>query len=134
MVAEIGAEHESEWAAMSRVAELLGVGSAEAVRKWVRRDEVARTSRADHPRPQLTRHSQDQQVATKINYWARRGGFGLRHPFQAGTRRFTGRARVASPAEREALWPRMVGIFPLYEEYAHKTDRQIPVVLLTAQD
>jgi len=28
----------------------------------------------------------------------------------------------------------MVGIFPLYEEYARKTDRQIPVVLLTAQD
>ncbi len=53
---------------------------------------------------------------------------------QAGTRRFTCRARVASPAEREALWPRMVGIFPLYEEYAHQTDRQIPLVLLTAQD
>jgi hypothetical protein len=25
-------------------------------------------------------------------------------------------------------------IFPLYEEYAQKTDRQIPVVLLTPQD
>ena len=44
------------------------------------------------------------------------------------------RARVASPAEREALWPRMVKIFPLYEEYAQKTDRVIPVVLLTPQD
>jgi deazaflavin-dependent oxidoreductase (nitroreductase family) len=53
---------------------------------------------------------------------------------QAGTRRFTCRARLASPAEREALWPQMVGILPLYEEYAHKTDRPIPVVLLTAQD
>jgi deazaflavin-dependent oxidoreductase (nitroreductase family) len=53
---------------------------------------------------------------------------------QAGTRRFTCRARLASSVEREALWPQMVGIFPLYEEYAHKTDRQIPVVLLTAQD
>lgn len=52
---------------------------------------------------------------------------------QVGTRRFTGRARPASPAEREALWPQMVGIFPLYEEYARKTDRQIPVVLLTPQ-
>jgi transposase len=29
MVAEIAGEHESEWAAMSRVAELLGVGTAE---------------------------------------------------------------------------------------------------------
>lgn len=52
---------------------------------------------------------------------------------QVGTRRFTGRARVAAPAEREALWHQMVRIFPLYEEYAKKTDRQIPVVLLTPQ-
>ncbi|MEV1023197.1 nitroreductase family deazaflavin-dependent oxidoreductase [Streptomyces sp. NPDC050264] len=53
---------------------------------------------------------------------------------QVGGRRFTARARVASPAERELLWPRMVGIFPLYAEYAQKTDREIPVVLLTPQD
>ena len=33
-----------------------------------------------------------------------------------------------------ARWPRMVRIFPLYEEYALQTDRQIPVVLLTAQE
>jgi deazaflavin-dependent oxidoreductase (nitroreductase family) len=53
---------------------------------------------------------------------------------QAGAGRFTCRARLASPVEREALWPKMVSIFPLYEEYAHKTDRQIPVVLLTPED
>lgn len=52
---------------------------------------------------------------------------------QVGPRRFTARARVASPAEREALWPRMVEIFPLYAEYARKTERVIPVVLLTPQ-
>src|SRR4051794_13316099 len=40
MVAEISAEHESEWAAMGRVAELLGVGTPETVRKWVRQAEV----------------------------------------------------------------------------------------------
>ncbi len=50
---------------------------------------------------------------------------------QVGTRRFTARARVASPSEREALWARMVEIFPLYEDYARKTEREIPVVLLT---
>ena len=50
---------------------------------------------------------------------------------QAGTRRFTCQARLASPVEREALWPEMVRIFPLYEEYAGKTGRQIPVVWLT---
>lgn len=53
---------------------------------------------------------------------------------QAGDRRFTARARVASPAERDRLWLRMAGIFPLYDEYAQKTDREIPVVLLTPQD
>ncbi|TDQ05353.1 nitroreductase family deazaflavin-dependent oxidoreductase [Labedaea rhizosphaerae] len=53
---------------------------------------------------------------------------------QVGTRRFTARARVATPAEREQLWPQMVGIFPLYAEYAQKTDRVIPVVLLSPQD
>ncbi|MEO3750084.1 nitroreductase family deazaflavin-dependent oxidoreductase [Streptomyces sp. B6B3] len=53
---------------------------------------------------------------------------------QVGGRRFTARARVASPAERELLWPQMVGIFPLYDEYAQKTDREIPIVLLSPQD
>ena len=53
---------------------------------------------------------------------------------QVGGRRFTARARVASPAERELLWPQMARIFPLYDEYAQKTGREIPVVLLTPQD
>jgi len=53
---------------------------------------------------------------------------------QVGTRRFTARARVATPAERETLWPQMAGIFPLYDEYAKKTAREIPIVLLTPQD
>ena len=40
MVAEISDQHESEWAAMSEVARLLGVGTTETVRKWVRQAEV----------------------------------------------------------------------------------------------
>ncbi len=36
MVAEIRGEHESEWAAMGGVAELLGVKTPETVRQWVR--------------------------------------------------------------------------------------------------
>jgi deazaflavin-dependent oxidoreductase (nitroreductase family) len=52
---------------------------------------------------------------------------------QVGPRRFTARARVATPAERETLWVRMTGIFPLYDDYARKTDRVIPIVLLTPQ-
>jgi deazaflavin-dependent oxidoreductase (nitroreductase family) len=53
---------------------------------------------------------------------------------QVGPRRFTARARIANDAERESLWPMMARIFPLYDEYAQKTDRQIPLVLLTSQD
>ena len=40
MVAEIRADHESDWAAMAQVAKLLGVGTPETVRKWCRQDEV----------------------------------------------------------------------------------------------
>ena len=39
-VAEISDQHESEWAAMSEVARLPGVGCAETVRKWVRQTQV----------------------------------------------------------------------------------------------
>jgi len=40
MVAEVRGDHESEWAAMSKVAELLGVGTVETVRKWCRQAEI----------------------------------------------------------------------------------------------
>ena len=40
MVGGIRADHESEWAAMNKVAELLGIGSVETVRKWLRQNEI----------------------------------------------------------------------------------------------
>ncbi len=40
MVAEIRSDHESEWAAMTQVAQLLGVGTPETIRKWCRQAEV----------------------------------------------------------------------------------------------
>jgi transposase len=45
MVAEISDQHNSEWAAISEVARLLGVGCAETVRKWVRQRQVDAGSR-----------------------------------------------------------------------------------------
>jgi deazaflavin-dependent oxidoreductase (nitroreductase family) len=43
---------------------------------------------------------------------------------------FPARATVAEGPERERLWEAMVEVWPAYEEYAQKTDRQIPVVIL----
>ena len=46
MVGEIRADHDSEWAAMTKVAALLGITTAETVRKWVRQAEVDGGQRA----------------------------------------------------------------------------------------
>ncbi len=45
MVAEVRSDYDSQWAAMASVASLLGVGSTETVRSWVRRAEVNAGSR-----------------------------------------------------------------------------------------
>jgi deazaflavin-dependent oxidoreductase (nitroreductase family) len=43
---------------------------------------------------------------------------------------FEARARTAEGAERERLWKVVNEVWPHYEEYQHKTDRTIPVVVL----
>ncbi len=49
---------------------------------------------------------------------------------QVGAEKFTARARTATPEEKRRLWPVMAGIWPAYDEYQTKTDRDIPVVVL----
>jgi deazaflavin-dependent oxidoreductase (nitroreductase family) len=44
--------------------------------------------------------------------------------------RFSARARTATPEEKAELWPKMVRVWPDYEDYQQKTDRDIPVVVL----
>jgi deazaflavin-dependent oxidoreductase (nitroreductase family) len=39
-------------------------------------------------------------------------------------------AEVAGPAERARLWPIIVGSHRNYAGYQHKTDREIPLILL----
>jgi deazaflavin-dependent oxidoreductase (nitroreductase family) len=40
------------------------------------------------------------------------------------------RARVASPEEKAALWPRVVSAHKGYAQYQERTDRDIPLVIL----
>jgi len=41
-----------------------------------------------------------------------------------------GRARTAVGEERERLWRRMAEIWPAYDQYATRTEREIPVVVI----
>ena len=49
MVAEVTPDYGSQWAAITAVAQKLGIGTAETLRKWVRRAEID-----DGRRPGLT--------------------------------------------------------------------------------
>jgi F420H(2)-dependent quinone reductase len=40
------------------------------------------------------------------------------------------KARVAQGEERERLWKLMVGVYPGYEGYRRRTEREIPLVVL----
>lgn len=44
--------------------------------------------------------------------------------------KFTAHARTANADERPAMWDHMVGVWPDYNEYVKKTDREIPIVVL----
>ena len=44
--------------------------------------------------------------------------------------RFRARARTAGPDERPRLWELMTEVWPDYDAYQEKTDREIPVVVL----
>jgi deazaflavin-dependent oxidoreductase (nitroreductase family) len=41
------------------------------------------------------------------------------------------KVQVASPERREKLWPRMVELYPDYAQYQARTERQIPLVILS---
>jgi deazaflavin-dependent oxidoreductase (nitroreductase family) len=49
---------------------------------------------------------------------------------QVGAERFDARARTATAAEKPRLWSVMTAIWPDYDNYQAKTDRDIPVVIL----
>jgi deazaflavin-dependent oxidoreductase (nitroreductase family) len=49
---------------------------------------------------------------------------------QVGPRVRNVRARVAEGEERKRLWSLMVGVYPGYESYRRRTEREIPLVVL----
>ncbi|MFN8121356.1 MAG: nitroreductase family deazaflavin-dependent oxidoreductase [Thermoleophilia bacterium] len=49
---------------------------------------------------------------------------------QVGAERMAARARTAGPGERGGLWTLMTGIWPDYDAYQAKTEREIPVVVV----
>jgi deazaflavin-dependent oxidoreductase (nitroreductase family) len=53
---------------------------------------------------------------------------------QVGEERFAATARTASPEEKAELWPVMTAEWPDYDNYQRRTDREIPVVVLSRRD
>jgi deazaflavin-dependent oxidoreductase (nitroreductase family) len=50
---------------------------------------------------------------------------------QVGPRRREVLAREADAEEKARLWPRLVEMYPDYDAYQRRTDRQIPVIVLS---
>ncbi|NYF57227.1 nitroreductase family deazaflavin-dependent oxidoreductase [Micromonospora purpureochromogenes] len=49
---------------------------------------------------------------------------------QVGAETFAVRARSAGPEEKPRMWRTMTDIWPAYDDYQTRTDREIPVVVL----
>jgi F420H(2)-dependent quinone reductase len=49
---------------------------------------------------------------------------------QVGSRTLNVHARVAEGEERARLWSLMVGVYPGYDDYRKRTEREIPLVVL----
>src|SRR5215212_1711841 len=50
---------------------------------------------------------------------------------QVGSERRRVVAREATPEEKQRLWPRLVDVYSDYEVYQRRTERQIPVIVLS---
>jgi F420H(2)-dependent quinone reductase len=53
-----------------------------------------------------------------------------RAELQIGRKRIAVQAQAVSEEERAQLWPRLVAIYPPYDQYRQRTTRQIPVMRL----
>ena len=101
---------------------------------------------AHHPRPQVREATKDRADLRprrrRYIVVASRGGAKhhpswylnlVEHPevtIQVGSETFTARARTANADEKPGLWRLMTAIWPDYDRYQAKTDRDIPVVII----
>lgn len=69
MVSQLVADGSSEWAAMKKTADLLGIGSAETVRKWVRGipEAAAAVSQAAGDGEEVTRLRKENAELKRAN-------------------------------------------------------------------
>ncbi|HEX8103989.1 MAG TPA: nitroreductase family deazaflavin-dependent oxidoreductase [Solirubrobacteraceae bacterium] len=79
------------------------------------RDVVVVASKGGHPKHPAWYHNLRANPDTTV---------------QIGRERRAVRARVATPEERERLWPRVVALYSGFGEYQERTDREIPLVVL----
>lgn len=52
---------------------------------------------------------------------------------EVGSRKIPATARRATAAQKAALWPGLVTMYPSYADYQARTTRDIPVVIITPQ-
>ena len=79
------------------------------------RDVVIVASKGGHPRNPAWYHNLRANPDTTV---------------QIGAERRAVHARVATPEERERLWPKAVATYAGYRGYQQRTDRTIPLVIL----
>ena len=80
-----------------------------------RPDVVVVASKGGHPRHPAWYHNLRANPDTTV---------------QIGAERRRVRARVATPQERERLWPKAVAAYREYRHYQERTRREIPLVIL----
>lgn len=100
---------------------------------------TTRGRRSGDPRPQPLIYGRDGDahivVASKAGApthpsWYHNLVADPRVEVQVHSDRFSARARVAEGVERERLWRTMTAVWPSYDDYAARTTRAIPVVVL----
>jgi len=81
-------------------------------------DVVIVASKGGHPRNPAWYHNLKANPDTTV---------------QIGAERRAVHARLASPEERERLWPKAVATYAGYGSYQRRTNREIPLVILEAR-